>query len=288
MVTVSGSINLPVGAQVKASFPGATASDELFGVVVDDPDAAVLNEYSIAGLDVGLTLGGIPEPRVWTISYDVLGTGTYTSTVNVTSTSPASVPLNITVAAQPITVNFVVSGPATGGNVSVTFSGETVNNVDATPGPTTVPITFLENETALGYTVDGVDFLLETGVVPLGANRLPRNQPVTLVARPPVAGLVQTAAAAPVDNADVRVCAIVAPPAPPPPPPPPTMCNPASALASGSTNGSGVFTISNLSNVPAGTYHVWAKKGGDEDFVVLTVNPTRTLTWPSGSTITIP
>ena len=285
VVTVSGTITkpagtatLPLGTKVTATAPGMAPIEA--NVTVDPlPGGTGNGSYTLTGLDVGLDLAGVPESKAWTIVYDVVGVGRFTDTVNVTPTSASSVPLSFTPELQSVNVVFTVTGTANG-SVDVTFSGETK---PVTPSPAGTPVSFtaLENETALGYTVDGPGYLtVAPGTVVFAANRANTPVAVPITVRPSITGTVSSGppSNSNVNNATVRVCPVSAP----------AMCAAGPTAPADTTNNSGVFVIPEL--VPEGTYRLWAVGPGGgtppDGFATLTVAANRSYTL-SPSTIVL-
>ena len=288
-VTVTGTVTkpsglaaLPAGTKVTATAPGMASIEATVAV-----DAGTGNgSYSLSGLDLGLDLAGLPQTKTWTITYDAVGVGKHIRTTDVSSTSSTDVTLDLVPVPQTIPVTFNVKAANPSGAVTIVLSTNPASpNVTVTPtaaGANGTPVINLP-ETLIGtpvtYTVDGgTGYIAHPGGTITPTTRSAITEPVTIVKRPPITGTVVAGTpAAAVDNAKVRICPVVTPT--------PANCTNSTQIVNDvNTNNSGAFTFNAL--VPQGTYHVWADKGSNSGYVVLTVNADRSFTL-SNTTITL-
>ena len=280
LASVTGTINpptgltsLPVGTKVTATSPGMTSIQ----ATVSDSTG----EYTLTGLDNGADAAGDPADRVWTITYDVVGVGTGSTNITVSSTAVGT-PAEITPTPALVSVTFTVKAASPNGAVDIGFNGQTRTVTPSAAGVTTTAITIPETASGVAYTVSGSGYLVHPGGTVTPPSRAAMDVPVTVVARPPITGTVMDNAATPavVVGATVRVCPSVTPAA---------ICPPngnGGQIGSGATSvAGGIFTISEL--IPTGTYQLWARASSATGYVTLTVNADRSYSLAPSSTITI-
>jgi hypothetical protein len=268
LVTATGTITAPDAAPtdnpkvIRAVSAGVT----LYGSITS-------NVYSIPGL----TNNADGTARTWTISYDKLGTGTGSTTVNVTATNTPAAG-SITVNANPIAVTFTVKSNLT--PTGVALDGATVTLSSGLTGTTgsdgtviiQVPETFSGTWTAVkppaaglgtGYALSAAQNLAPFG------NRSPvTNTPSVTLTTTTTVRVTQNGNGNAVAGATVTVC-----------PPAGTDENCAGRIARGTTDASGYYTFNQPTD--AGVYPIFASQTSP------TKSDTTTLTVTAGAAGTL-
>ena len=187
IVTLAGQISAPIGTgMVSAESEGVTRYAD---IVADSDGNPATNRYEFTGanrLDVGLD----GAPRQWAIKYDKVGTGTSApASVTVTSSSPTTVDLPLTVTANKIQVTFNVRAAEPAGSVTIvlntspTTSTRVVTPTTPAAGEANTSPVIEISETLIGtpltYTVDGDGYLKHAGgtINPGSARRSPNRSP---------------------------------------------------------------------------------------------------------------
>lgn len=247
-VTATGTIAAPDGTNViRATAPGMSAVQ---GSVLG-------GSYSISGLGVG-PLG---EPKIWTLSYDVIGGGRGTTALaSIDGTSSSAVTQNFpALDVRNVDFDFQITR-AGGGNlegaiITVRDADDNVLDTDTTGRNGRKTLTVPENAGPMTWTVTEAGSLTKTGNLP--AVTTLADTPVNVAMVAAVVGTVTDATVA-VVGATVTVCPASATTAP---------C--ASPSATATTIAGGQFTFND--EIAVGSYRVWAVNGAKNGSTTLTV-----------------
>ena len=269
--TITGTVQGASGGTVTASAPGMSST----------PSATVGSNGSYTL--VGLGVGDDGEEKVWTLSYDELGTGTTdglspAATVTVTSTNDPTGP-TVALRVRPVSYNFDVT-PSSGSpkpNVSILNGSGTVIDSDATGGNGDVTLEAPENSNPTTWRVTRPDRLTKSG--PLGD--LPPSfskniDPITL--QPAITGTVFDDATTPAAVIDASVVVCPSNSAGP--------CTPTEVDRSTNSGTGGAFTLT--SDLSPGSYRIWASTNAPaQGFVTLTIAGNGAATLSDSGVITI-
>ncbi len=278
--TVSGSIpGAPVGTDVitatapsMADVKGSVTAPGVYSIVLDSGPGA--------------------SSRTWTLSYDQIGVGEGSATVVVAPTgTPVAPTINLTV--RDVTYDFTVTTPGSpdplpvnGATVAILNDLGDVIESETTGPPSaagTRTVTVKENTKPTRWRVSHPDFLTKSG--PVSALTPALTEDIGAVLQPKITGTVTDAAAAP--PAVVGATVVVCPPNPPMPPTPTTACTPVETDRTTTSIAGGVYSLN--SDLPAGSYSIWATAGAKSASITLVIDAQgRATLTPTNGEISLP
>jgi hypothetical protein len=282
-------VDLKPNATITGTIAGATSGTVRANAPDMDEITATVsaNAYTLVGLGVGPE----GETKEWTLTYDQPGTGTTTGatpvTVEVTNTnSPVGPPIVLNV--RDVAYNFDVEaatvspGQLAGATVSILGAGGTVLGSETTgstaPNVGLATVSIPETATPTGWRVTHPDRLTKSGVPAVLPATFSQDIDVTL--QPAITGTVFDSAdpAVAVVGATVTVCPSTATTAP--------CATPSQADRATASGAGGAYKLN--SDLPPGSYRIWAVSGTQRGSIALTINSAgRASLTPANGRITI-